>query len=124
MKSYPPIIKSTMAIIGNYKVDSGWSNIVSNAFEKMKELEPDVKVLMVTKYDATGLLAIVVSHTSISKENTGAIVDIIDEATDESATVCEVCGEKGHKVGLNGYLEIRCDSHKSTLPNATSNNFV
>lgn len=42
---------------------------------------------------------------------TDAMDDFIEEASKKSASICEICGEKG-KIKKNGWVEVRCGNCK------------
>lgn len=47
-----------------------------------------------------------------TKDCNQEVFDLIMKAEKESSTICEICGEPGKLMELNGWLMTRCNQHK------------
>lgn len=91
--------------------DTGWYSIIDSFLEKvskLKDIPENFEIVQIKEKYATLRI-----HTSMPL--TDEIYSLIDEAEEESANTCEICGEQGglHKRG-NWYKTL-CDAHAFVL---------
>jgi len=81
--------------------DDGWYDLIDETLAKIKEKNEDVKVTQI-KEKYGGL------RVYISKGN-DAIFDIIHEAEEKSASICEKCGSKdAERRSRGGWIKTLC----------------
>lgn len=89
-----------------FDCEDGWFDLIYNLSQKITELDPNVEAVQVKEKFAT----LHFYTGGVSVETADAIWKLIDEAEDESGTICEVCGTK-ENVSQNesGWISTLCN---------------
>jgi len=78
---------------------TGWLNLIHETCEKLSQADTDVKIDGIG--EKFGALRIMFNHSD------KAALEIISKAEEASYSVCEVCGEPGHKQA-GSWIKVRC----------------
>lgn len=119
-KEFPDLLKKENMQFG-FECSDGWSDIIWEACEKIREVLHDLKVDGPT--EAKARLNGTYKNFEIVqiKEKFGSLriytnwdnykIDkIIQRANEKSLKTCEICGEPG-EIRPNGYLQTLCNQH-------------
>jgi len=102
-----PLTDSLMAF--GLECSDGWYGLIYQLCEEIEKqaLLEGVRVPEARQVkEKFGELRFYVSGT------TSSILDIIEESTDKSITICEICGQPGTTIESRGWLKTRCLKHK------------
>lgn len=85
--------------------EAGWYPLLIPILEYIVKYnsEHEDKILITQVKEKYGELRVYVDH------GTDELFDMIDDATDKSIEVCEVCGKPGKLRDIHGWLYTRCD---------------
>jgi hypothetical protein len=81
----------------------GWFHLINDLCVKLNDISPNVEVVQV-KQKFGGL-----------RFYTGGVTEeqykLIQEAEEESYTICEICGLPGKRIVHNGWISVACENH-------------
>lgn len=92
------------------QIGEGWFDLVRELDAKIAKLAPDYVVHQV-KEKFGGLryyIGLKNSETTISDK----IHELVHETEQASLNICEVCGEEGKLISINGWYTTRCSKHE------------
>lgn len=92
-----------------FACDDGWFQIIYDLSKKISEICPRVKATQVK--EKFGTLRFYVEGVQIDKAD--EVYNLIEEASQKSATTCEFCGKENAKLGTtkgSGWLRALCVS--------------
>ena len=82
----------------------GWHDLLDELIGKIVAIQPDAQASQIKeKY---GELRVYMMSA------TDEVFDLIDEYTEKSLSVCEMCGKPG-KLYSDGWMKTRCEEHKN-----------
>jgi len=83
-------------------VGPGWAKLVEECWYVCKNSKSPITIMQVK--EKFGTLRFYVGYASEE------ILDLINKYEDESAFICEQCGNKGYTTKLKGWLRTLCDT--------------
>lgn len=95
------------------QVGSGWSDLVKEVYTSMLDYPGTELVQVKEKF---GRLRIYWDSPQTKKEDASKLkpfADVIRLVETRSGNICEVCGDPGKVIDLNGWFSARCQAHSS-----------
>jgi hypothetical protein len=96
-------------------IGNGWMDLVVQLDEQVAQLDPDYVIDQV-KEKFGGLRYYISISEGVDQETCEKIWSIIHEVEDKSFDTCDMCGQPGKRLNVNGsgYIATRCEQHKDT----------
>jgi hypothetical protein len=104
---YPQEIEKRIHNGSGSQIGKGWFNLVLELDAEIAKLSPDYKILQVK--EKFGALRFYVGHIDEGFED--EIFYLINAAETKSKTICDVCGNQGKRLNINGWSATRCEEH-------------
>lgn len=96
---------------GKYLPGPGWDALLLDLNQTLSALDPEYQILQAK--EKFGVLRLYVQFSVLLRDLTStqeAAYSLIRDAETKSATVCELCGEKGELRPV-GWVKTLCDTH-------------
>ena len=83
----------------------GWAALIDSTIDELRRRRPSARITVAKEKLGTLRIYVEDKLDPIVKE-------ILRQAEEESAAICEVCGGSGHLVVSPGWVRTRCDAHE------------
>lgn len=97
-------------------IGTGWVNLVVQLDEQIVQLDPEYSISQI-KEKFGGLRYYISISDCVDANDIDTIKKIrtlVYEAEDKSLSICDICGQDGKQLNVNGsgYIATRCEDHK------------
>jgi hypothetical protein len=93
-----------------FRIGHGWDGLVAEMARRIESAMPEARCTCI-KEKFGELRVYWWAPPGVDRDNVRAIVD---EATNISRTICDVCGWPGRMVAHDGWMRVRCPKHEGT----------
>lgn len=110
----PDQLKNRLVYQDNSYVPQGWEHLVTTLNDDIATIDPDYKIVQV-KEKFGELRYYVRLSLNLDDDTHNHAFDLIDQATQRSRSICDICGEHGEVMWVNNdHVATRCPKHTKT----------